>query len=155
MRRVGVTSKRMRVRRTQARPPTLVRSLMRTPVLAGRPEDSLAATATRMVERQVGAVLVMDGPRLVGILTERDLMHAMAEGVDPTTTALATRMTTEPLTVGPDDEARQAAVLMVDHSVRHLPVVEGGTVAGLISARDLLGLGEAQRRLLSLACEPW
>jgi CBS domain-containing protein len=100
------------------------------------PTTSLVDAASRMHERRVGAVVVLDGGRLVGILTERDVLRAVATGgVDG---PVRDAMTHGPETIGPDESAGHAAVLMIHGGFRHLPVVEGDDVIGMISIRDLV-----------------
>ena len=90
-----------------------------------------------MVERNLGAVLVLDGRLLVGILTERDIMRAVARGL-PGDAVVAQYMTKDPETIEPDDTTQHAAVLMIHGGFRHLPVVERDEVVGIVSIRDLV-----------------
>ena len=92
-----------------------------------------------MVDRNVGAVLVMDDGRLTGILTERDVLRAVAQGLRDDT-RVADCMTAHPETIGPDDTTEHAVVLMIHGGFRHLPVVEGDDLVGVISIRDLVAL---------------
>ena len=107
----------------------------------------LAAVAARMVSRSVGAVLVLDGSRLAGILTERDVLRAVARGIRDDA-VVKDWMTTDPETIEPDDTTDHAATLMVHGGFRHLPVLEGGAVVGIVSIRDLmrLALGDSAPR---------
>jgi CBS domain-containing protein len=93
--------------------------------------------AQRMTERDVGAVLVIEDGRLAGIMTERDLMRAVARGLDDDA-VVAGCMTRNPETITPDDTTEHAAVLMIHGGYRHLPVLEGDDVVGIISIRDLV-----------------
>jgi len=102
----------------------------------------LAEVAGRMVERSVGAVLVLDGERLAGILTERDVLRAVACGIDDEA-VVRDWMTTEPETIGPDETTEHAATLMMHGGFRHLPVTEGEAVVGILSIRDLMALALA------------
>jgi CBS domain-containing protein len=97
----------------------------------------LGEAAKRMVARGVGAVLVMEGDRLEGILTERDLMRAVASGYSEAA-QVADWMTRHPETIETSDTTDHAASLMIHGGFRHLPVVEQGRVAGIISIRDLM-----------------
>ena len=90
-----------------------------------------------MVDRDVGAVLVMEGEELAGILTERDVLRAVAAGIQDDT-AVADWMTRDPDTMGPDDTTQHAAVLMIHGGFRHMPLVEGSQVVGMLSIRDLM-----------------
>jgi CBS domain-containing protein len=102
----------------------------------------LAEVAARMVERSVGAVLVLDGERLVGILTERDVLRAVARGIRDDA-VVHEWMTTDPDTIDPDETTEHAATLMMHGGFRHLPVVEGGDVVGILSIRDLMRIALA------------
>ena len=100
-------------------------------------DDLIADAARRMVDRGVGAVLVMDGERLAGILTERDVLRAVAESrVDDA--RVGERMTRHPETVEASESTGHAASLMIHGGFRHLPVTEGGAVVGIVSIRDLM-----------------
>ena len=99
--------------------------------------DHLGEAAKRMVARGVGAVLVMEGEKLQGILTERDLMRAVASGYSENA-SVSDWMTRHPETVDADDATGHAASLMIHGGFRHLPVVQGDRVVGIISIRDLM-----------------
>jgi CBS domain-containing protein len=99
--------------------------------------DRLGEAAKRMVARGVGAVLVIEGERLEGILTERDLMRAVATGYSDDA-QVRDWMTRQPETVEASDATDHAASLMIHGGFRHLPVVDQGRVAGIISIRDLM-----------------
>ena len=103
-------------------------------VEAGLP---VVEVARRMVDRNVGAVLVLEDGRLAGIMTERDLMRAVARGLRDDA-VVGECMTADPDTVAPDDTIEHAAVLMIHGGYRHLPVVDGDDVVGVISIRDLV-----------------
>ena len=117
--------------------PSVGEIMVRDVLSVGR-DTSLVAAAERMNERRVGAVLVMDDKRLVGILTERDVLRAVATG--QIGGAVGDAMTSSPDTVEADESAGQAAALMIHGGFRHLPVVEGDSVIGMISIRDLVRL---------------
>jgi CBS domain-containing protein len=95
-----------------------------------------------MTERKIGAVIVVDdSARLAGIFTERDLVNrVVAKQLDPAKTALADVMTANPDTLRPNDSAKDALALMSIHRYRHLPVVDGETVVGMVSIRDLFNV---------------
>jgi CBS domain-containing protein len=103
-------------------------------------DDTLAEAATRMWNAQTGSLLVMDGQNLVGIVTERDLLRAVANGEDPAKTPLKDVMRTDVLTCGPQTTLKEAAKVMATRWIRHLPVVENGNVVGIVSQRDLTGV---------------
>src|SRR5918992_3654499 len=112
-------------------------------VITVSPDDSVQMAIQRMMEEGIGAVAVCDGPRLAGIFTERDVLRLAAEGPDFTSIAVGDVMTTSPVTVSPDVGVLEAARLMGERRVRHLPVVEGENVLGMVGIRDVLTpLGE-------------
>lgn len=115
-------------------------------VIAGRAVQALPGSATvveaarRMVEARVGALLVVDGERLLGIFTERDaLARVLAKGADPARLTLAEVMTPKPITIGAERLLAHALILMHENGCRHMPVLDGGRVAGVVSMRDALG----------------
>ena len=97
----------------------------------------IVGVAQRMADRNVGAVLVLEDGRLAGIMTERDLMRAVARGLRDDA-VVGECMTTDPDTIAPDDTIEHAAVLMIHGGYRHLPVVDGDDVVGVLSIRDLV-----------------
>jgi CBS domain-containing protein len=99
--------------------------------------ERIADVARRMVDREVGAVLVMEGERLAGILTERDVLRAVADGRADDAT-VGERMTHQPETVEATESTGHAASLMIHGGFRHLPVTEGAEVVGIVSIRDLM-----------------
>jgi len=106
------------------------------------PADTIVrAAAMLMAERRIAAIMVTEGRRLTGIFTERDLtVRVVAGGKDPATTTLGEVMTRTPDTLGPNAAASEALDLMERHRYRHLPVVEGGEVVGIVSIRDLFAV---------------
>ena len=115
----------------------VARNHMSTELLTVAPGDTVAEVAKRMVAEDVGAVLVYENDRLSGILTERDVMRDVADGLDDTT-LVRDRVTANPATLDADDTTEHAAVLMIHGGFRHLPVVEQGDVVGVLSIRDLM-----------------
>ena len=99
----------------------------------------VVAVAQRMADRNVGAVLVLEDGRLAGIMTERDIMRAVARGLRDDT-VVSDCMTADPETIAPDDTIEHAAVLMIHGGYRHLPVVDGDAVVGVLSIRDLVAV---------------
>ena len=90
-----------------------------------------------MVEARVGSSVVMQGTFLAGILTERDVLKAAASGTDLSASKVSEWMTPDPHSASPDTLAEDAAQIMLLNGFRHLPVVEGRTVCGVVSLRDL------------------
>jgi CBS domain-containing protein len=101
-------------------------------------DESLDVAADRMSWHQVGALPVLEGQHLVGIITERDVTAAMAEGADATTTPVSDYMTPAPEVLRPDSELADAAHLMLELGIRHLPIVRSGILLGVLSIRDVL-----------------
>lgn len=99
----------------------------------------LQAAAAQMSERNVGAILVLNGDAISGILTERDVLRAVAQG-EVEGTSVAAWMTRDPQTVTVDEPGRAAATKMVLGGFRHLPVLEEGRPVGILSIRDLMRL---------------
>jgi len=91
----------------------------------------------RMAARNVGSILVLEGERLVGILTERDVLRAFARGI-PRETPVRECMTHNPETCEPTESLEQATVLMLHGGFRHLPVLEGQKLVGMLSLRDVV-----------------
>jgi CBS domain-containing protein len=118
----------------------IVADRMSRGLLTTEPGTSLREAAQQMVERRVGSILVLDGDRLLGILTERDVLRVFARGefealVDDV-------MTRNPETAEPDETLAQARLVMLHGGFRHLPVVEGARVVGMLSMRDLFAAGD-------------
>jgi CBS domain-containing protein len=115
---------------------TSVGDVMSRNLLTVAPEATLVEAASAMTGRSVGAALVVAGDRLVGILTERDILRAVASGEIGGT--VADWMTRGPETVDADESAQQAGVVMIHGGFRHLPVLDGGVPVGIVSIRDLM-----------------
>ena len=118
----------------------LVRDVMTGAAVTDSATDTLRSAAERMWREQTGSLLVMDGGRLAGIITERDLLRAVALGADLATATVDEAMTTEGFTVSPDMPLRDAAREMAVRWIRPLPVVDAGQVLGVISMRDVTGI---------------
>jgi CBS domain-containing protein len=108
----------------------VLRDLMNRRVAVTTPDTVVAAAAACMVEENVGSAVVMQGPFVAGILTERDVLRAAASMV-------STWMTPDPQSASPDTSVEEAAQIMLLNGFRHLPVVEGRLVCGVVSLRDL------------------
>ena len=116
---------------------TVLRDLMSTRVALTAPEVPVAEAAALMVKANVGSAVVMQGRFLAGILTERDVLRAAAAGEDLRASRVADWMTPDPQSVGPDTAVEEAAEIMLKNGFRHLPVMDGRTVCGVVSLRDL------------------
>ena len=102
--------------------------------------DSLRAAAARMWRQQTGWLLITEDGRLAGIITERDVLRAVALGADPDKSSVDDVMTAEVFTVPPDMQVQDAARLMASRWIRHLPVVDGEELLGVVSMRDMTGV---------------
>ena len=116
-----------------------VRGLTLAPALTVSASDTVASCMATMKEARHGCVLVTDGPQLVGIFTERDVLaRVVTAGLDSETTEVAEVMTNRPVTLDPDDPPAYAIHRVVAGGFRHLPVVDGNEILGFISVRNLL-----------------
>ena len=113
--------------------------VMRTRVVTVNTDDSARLAVLRMLEEGVGSVAVCEGGRLIGIFTERDVLGLAGEGTDLDAVRVGDVMTREPLTVDAGVPVLDAARLMGERKIRHLPVVEGDHLLGMVGIRDILG----------------
>ncbi len=121
--------------------------------LTAPPQTTVSKAAELMVNKNVGAVMVVEKERLIGIFTERDaVFRVIARGRDAQTTLLSEVMTTAPKTVDPDKTFGYALLMMHENGFRHVPVIENGKPVGIVSSRNALDpeleefVSEAQRR---------
>ena len=115
-----------------------VGAVMNVQLVAVRPDETVQVAIARMMEANVGSVVVCEGPRLVGILTERDVLRLASEGSAFGEVRVESVMTTSVATAAPDVGIADAARLMSERGIRHLPVVEDGLVHGLVGIRDVM-----------------
>ena len=117
-----------------------VRSIMeRRKFVTVPPATTVREASDLMARKQVGAVLVVEGERLVGIFSERDaVFRVVARGLDPATTTLDRVMTPDPKTIKPNNTFGYAMTLMHENGFRHLPVIDNGKPVGIVSARSAL-----------------
>jgi CBS domain-containing protein len=106
-------------------------------LLVVAPEDTLGEAAERMEARGVSSALVSDFGRLIGILTERDLLRAVAGRTHSSESRVREWMTRDPLTATPDTKAEDVARTMLERRFRHMPVVEGDRAVGIVTIRDV------------------
>ena len=117
-------------------------------VFAVAPEAPVVEAIRLMAERRIGALLVMEGARLAGILSERDYARKVVlQGRSSADTPASAIMTAQVVTVGPDTPVTACMQLMTERRIRHLPVVEGGQVVGVISIGDLVKAVIADQQL--------
>jgi len=109
--------------------------------------ESVSDVARRMREKNVGAVAVLDGGRLVGIFSERDIVtRVVAENRDAAQTPIGVVMTKDLIVADPSDDIAEAVQKMLTGNCRHLPIVKGGNLLGMISIRDLLQIDDERNR---------
>jgi CBS domain-containing protein len=113
--------------------------VMRVRLVTATPDQTAAEAIRTMLDAGVGSVVVVDGTEPVGIFTERDVLKLAGAGAAFGTIVLRDVMTPNPLTISADDAVLEAARLMGERNLRHLPVVEGGNLVGIVSIRDVLG----------------
>ena len=117
----------------------IIGSLMKTEMITVKPSDSVADAARSMSQNQVGAVLLIEGGAIKGILSERDVVgRVVAEGKDPTATEVSEVATTEVVAVDVGTHVRKCVEMQLAMGVRHLPVTDNGRPVGILSSRDFL-----------------
>jgi CBS domain-containing protein len=116
----------------------VLRDIMTEDVLGVAPEDTLGEVAARMVDRGVGAVVVKDFGRIIGVLTERDIMRAVAARTHSSEARVREWMTPDPITASADTDVEDAGRTMLENGFRHLPVVDGEQAVGIVSIRDVV-----------------
>jgi len=114
-----------------------VGDIMTRDVKTAKASDSFADVAKILHENRISSVIVMDGEQVAGIVTERDLVNVVADGADPREQAVGDRLTRDLATVEPRTDISDAAELMAERGIRHLPVLDRGSLAGIVSIRDL------------------
>jgi CBS domain-containing protein len=120
-----------------------VDDLYRPGAITAAADDSLEEIAARLQDKDVSALVILDGYRLAGIITERDIVRAVADRRDLAEGTAVEYMTSAPATVDLETPLAEVARRMVAFGVRHLPVVVAGDIIGMVSARDLLALERA------------
>ncbi len=115
-----------------------VHSLVHRPAVYALPDMTLRQLALLLTENEIGAALVRGPSHAEGLVSERDIVLAIADGSDPDTTRVSDVMAEELVTIAPKDDLLAATLAMLEAEVRHLPVVEDGVHFGMISARDAL-----------------
>jgi CBS domain-containing protein len=115
-----------------------VADVMAFRVVKVSPEDPVRVAIARMLEENVGSVAVCDGERLAGIFTERDVLRLTSEGPDFDEVRVGDVMTTQLVTLSPNDDILDAARLMGERKIRHLPVLEGENLLGMVGIREVV-----------------
>lgn len=117
-----------------------VRDVYTPNAVVAYPGESLGVAASRMDYHEIGALVVKDGSETIGIITERDVLHAVAEDRDLDSTMVDQFMTEDVIPITLEADVGEAAGAMVSLGIRHMPVTAGGEIVGMVSARDLLAV---------------
>jgi CBS domain-containing protein len=123
--------------RRSTHPTDVIARVMVWPVAIVPGEATLLEVAEELAADGIGAVGVVENGHLAGVMSERDIVHHLAQGSNPEHVTAADVMSTDLVTARPDDPILDTARRMADAQVRHLPVVDGDTIAGFVSMRDL------------------
>jgi CBS domain-containing protein len=115
-----------------------VSEIMSTDLVTVGPEYNVADVASLMRSKRIGSVIVLEDDRVLGILTERDILGVVGSGEDPKNVAAHEALTDDVVTIGPDAPVEEAAQEMVRAGVRHLPVISEQDLIGIVSMRDLV-----------------
>lgn len=117
-----------------------VAEIMTSATITDSTTGTLRSAADQMWKQQTGSLVIVEDDAIVGIVTERDVMRAVGRGAEPDRTPIAEVMTRDVITAEPDTHVRDAARLMAQHWIRHLPIVDNGKLAGILSQRDVIGV---------------
>jgi CBS domain-containing protein len=123
-----------------------LRDIMSSNVFTTTSETSVVDAARGMSKGRFGSALVMNGSWLAGIITERDMLRAVASGEDLNTIPVKEWMTRDPVTATPEPDSEEAAEIMLANGFRHLPITEGAGVVGIVSLRDVLSARIRRRK---------
>ena len=115
-----------------------VRDVIDNELVIVAPDEALSVVCRQLEARRVGSALVVEDGSLVGILTERDVVRAVAEGANPEKAQAADYMSRMLTTIGADETMEEAARIMTSQRIRHLPVVDGAQIDGVLSIRDIV-----------------
>jgi CBS domain-containing protein/uncharacterized membrane protein len=124
-----------------------VRDIMHSDVITVTADTTVVAAASVLDERSISSLVVADGTRPVGIITERDCVRAIARCIDPAAATVAQLMSDHLVTISAQEDVTEAAELMREHHIRHLPVVDGDRLVGIVSMRDPVMRHPALRRV--------
>ena len=116
----------------------ILKEIMTGQVFTTTSDTPVAQVAASMLKGRFGSAVVMEGSWLSGIFTERDVLRAAASGSDLTSSPVSEWMTNDPVIADADMDADEATEIMMSRGFRHLPVVEGKTLIGIVSLRDIL-----------------
>jgi CBS domain-containing protein len=111
--------------------------LMTRDIVVVAPEDTIGEASAKMVDRGIGSAIVADFGRMIGILTERDILRAVADRIHSSEARVRDWMTPNPITATEETDAAEAGRTMLEHGFRHLPIVSGERAIGVVSLRDV------------------
>jgi len=132
-----------------------IRDLMHTPAVTVSQEITLSEAAHVLDDRKVGAAAVLDaGGHLIGMVSERDLLRTVGQGIDPHATTVAEVMTPEPVCITAGETAARALEIFRQRRFRHLPVLEDGAVIGIVSTRELVRIAHVEEVLPAGSAPP-
>jgi CBS domain-containing protein len=114
-----------------------VATIMHTSVQAIDRQSTLRTASVRLRDADIGTLAIMEGPVIAGIVSERDVVRALAEGADPDEVWVGDVMSSLPRYLTPGDSVHSALEVMLAAGIRHLPVVDEGDLVGIVSIRDL------------------
>jgi CBS domain-containing protein len=118
-----------------------LKEIMTGDVFTTSRDTPVAEVAKSMLKGRFGSAVVMEGSTLMGIVTERDVLRAAASGADLSSSPVGEWMTGDPVTADPEMDTDEATEVMMSQGFRHLPIVEGNRVTGIVSLRDILRVG--------------
>ena len=120
-----------------------IEEIMNKEVATAKPDDHLVDAAKTMLERKIGCVVVVEGEKVVGIVTESDLIRCAASGFDPNRNLVKEVMNSPPVTCTPEAPVEEAYAHMRKNNIRHLPIVgEDGALVGIVTMKDLISFGK-------------
>lgn len=120
-----------------------IEEIMNKQVATAKPDDQLVTAAKMMLERKIGCVVVVENDKVVGIMTESDLVKCAASGHDPNRTLVKDMMKSPPVTCTPQAPVEEAYAHMRRNSIRHLPIVDkDGALVGIVTMKDLISFGK-------------
>lgn len=120
-----------------------IEEIMNKEVATAKPDDHLVDAAKTMLERKIGCVVVVEGEKVVGIVTESDLIRCAASGFDPNRKLVKDVMNSPPVTCSPEAPVEEAYAHMRKNNIRHLPIVgEDGALVGIVTMKDLISFGK-------------
>jgi CBS domain-containing protein len=116
----------------------IVRDVMNKNVMVAEPEITVKEAAGIMSQHHIGSLVVVKSKKIVGIITERDILVAVARGKDAELTTVEEIMSKDVVTIAPDKTVEEAVNLMIKHKIKKLPVVDADELVGIITASDII-----------------